>query len=313
MKKYHLLPFILCFFGVSLFAQTKSDKLFTQNEVKEVNVKEITAVAIRYTYSGEETVYSINKILVNKIEFASGRQEVFQEIPKYINDLDDYQNVFIATDPSEVLDLEQLGLLNTAFYKMEPLTTINQSIQKPISKLKLEAAMLGANVVLIENVGENVNTNYFNYNYGVNGLQNDVGVGAAFSTVNLSYVGMAFRSNPLEIDYLKSKISNQEFHLMTIKSLPSGNAELQTIEASKYSSEGRPVFDRLREINEVGNRLFVSSQGISKEFHELEVIDAGEDYVVLSGQNNQKISNFYLYTKSYIPSKITINVSMTGN
>ena len=100
---------------------------------------------------------------------------------------------------------------------------------------------------------------------------------------------------------------------MTIKSLASGKAELQTMEVSKYTKAGRPIFESLQDLSQKGDRLFVSAKGISDEFDKLEVIDAGEDFVVFAGNNSNKSSNFHLYTRSYIPPVISINVAMAGN
>jgi hypothetical protein len=50
------------------FSQTENDKLFLQNETKEVTVKEVNSNSIKYTFPGEDVVYSISKTLVSKIE-----------------------------------------------------------------------------------------------------------------------------------------------------------------------------------------------------------------------------------------------------
>ncbi len=281
--------------------------------MKEVNVKEITEVAIKYTYPGEETLYTLNKMLVNKIQFASGREEVFYEAPKYINDLKDSKEVYIAIRPEEVLDLEQLGSLNSSLYRVGSLHTINQSADKQVEKLKLEAAMLWANVVFVEERRQNVNTTFYEYNYDDNSSYNNSVIGSASSSINPYFKAIAYRSNPFNILDLKNKISSKEFHLMTIKSLASGNAELQAMAVSEYTKAGRPIFTSLKEITEEGDRLFVSAKGISKEFDKLEVIDAGEDYVVLAGNNRKVISNFYLYTKSYVPPVVSVKVASIGN
>ena len=313
MKNLILLSSILFLFSTTLFAQSKSDKVFTKNEVKEVNVKEVTDVAIKYSYPGEETLYTLNKMLVDKIQFASGREEVFHEAPQYIKDLKDSKEVYLVTHPEEVLDLEQIGMLNSSLYKAGSLFNLNQSDDKQIEKLKLEAAMLGANVILVEESQQKINTTYFEYDYDINSSYNNSVVGSSFSSISPYFKGTAYRSHPLNTSELKDKISSKEFHLMTIKSLASGKAELQTMEVSKYTKAGRPIFESLQDLSQKGDRLFVSAKGISDEFDKLEVIDAGEDYVVLAGNNSNKISNFYLYTRSYVPPVISINVAMAGN
>ena len=308
MKNILLLTFTVCYFSITLFAQTKSDKVFAQEGVKEVNVKEVTELAIKYTYPGEETLYTLNKMLVSKIQFASGREEVFQTAPKFINKLEDSKEVYIATNPDEVVELENIGVLNTYITNVGPLISINRSSNKQIAKLKLEAAMRGANVVLIENVQQGIRTNYSDSNYVANSTYTK-NLGSAYSTITQYYNGIAYRTNPFDISELKNKIAFAEYHLMTVKNLNQWKNEVQTFEASKYTKEGRPVFNYLKDISEEGNQLFVSAEGISEEFDKLEVIDAGEDFVVLAGINPQKTSNFYLFTKSYIPPLINIKVA----
>ena len=168
--------------------------------------------------------------------------------------------------------------------------------------------MRGTNVVLIENAQQGIRTNYSDSNYVANSNYT-TNLGSVYSTITQYYNGIAYRTNPFDISELKNKIAFSEYHLMTVKNLNQWKNEVQTFEASKYTQEGRPVFNYLKDISEEGNQLFVSAEGISEEFDKLEVIDAEEDFVVLAGINPQKTYNFYLFTKSYIPPLINIKVA----
>lgn len=295
--------------SASLFAQSNLDKLYFQDSIQEVNVKEVTPVSIRFSYPNESAVYTMSKMLVSKIQFSSGREEIIEKkTPESIHKIEDSDEVYIAIDPIEVQELQYLGKLRTSVSNVGSLTHINIADQKQLSKIKLEAAMMGANVILLESVHQTVKTQSLTYNPPPNSSYYD-SFGASKSTVSDYYSAFAYRSNPFDLAEEKEKISTQEYHLMTVKTLNIWSTEIRESQVSKYTREGRPVFNYLEDITLDGDRLMVSAKGISDEFDNLEVIDVGEDFIVLAGSNKNKSSNFFLYTKSYVPKVIPVKVA----
>ncbi len=62
------------------FSQAKEDVIFMKNGDKKTGkVISVNSNAIRFTYSNETAVYEFDKSEVNKIEFASGRTEIFDQ------------------------------------------------------------------------------------------------------------------------------------------------------------------------------------------------------------------------------------------
>ena len=117
---------------------------------------------------------------MDKIRFASGRVEVFHESPQNIKDLKDCIEVYLVTHPEEALDLEQIGMLNSSLYIAGSLFSLNQSDDKQIEKLKLEAAMLGAHVIHVVESNQKINTAYFEYDYDINSSYNNRVVGSSW-------------------------------------------------------------------------------------------------------------------------------------
>lgn len=82
-KKQYLLAYILIILlsCTSLFAQQKVDQiLMTNGEVKSGHVVGLSDDAIEFVHDGESLKYTFKKINVSKIEFGSGRIEVFNEV-----------------------------------------------------------------------------------------------------------------------------------------------------------------------------------------------------------------------------------------
>jgi hypothetical protein len=109
MNKSILLFLATMAFSSIALAQNKNDVIHLTNGPKEVNVIEVGFNSIRYSYPNENTVYSISKHQVSKIEFASGREEVFKSPFKTVNGLDDFQNVYISYNPEDVVGLDPRG------------------------------------------------------------------------------------------------------------------------------------------------------------------------------------------------------------
>jgi len=80
MKKSLLIVQFL-FLTVLLFAQERYDKVLMVNEeVKTGKVVGISELSIDFIHQGESLKYTLKKTEISKIEFGSGRIEVFNEV-----------------------------------------------------------------------------------------------------------------------------------------------------------------------------------------------------------------------------------------
>lgn len=149
MHRSFLIVFVLFFSVVNTFAQNKYDILHTTEGTKEVKIRELGEAEIKFSYPNEETIYTLNKFLVKKIQFASGREEVI-EIPfKEVNGLNDSDNIYVTYNPIEVDGLFNLGDLFSKATGATVFSSMSNVKNRSLDKMKAEAAMLGANVILI--------------------------------------------------------------------------------------------------------------------------------------------------------------------
>lgn len=180
------------------FSQTENDKLFLQNETKEVTVKEINFNSIKYTFPGEDVVYSISKMLISKIEFSNGRSEEFRSPLQEVNSLKDVKKVFVTFNPSEIDGLDIVGDLFSKAVGVTTLSSVDNVNNRALLKLKIEATMMGANALFIGNQFQRANQ-YGNENTPGN------------STMT-TYSAKAYNSNKLDVVAAKEMMENHKFY-----------------------------------------------------------------------------------------------------
>lgn len=133
------------------FGQT--DTVFTNNEKIACSVKEVTPDAVKYAYPGEDVINSIYKNTVQKIIFKSGRVQTFAEATSYkvVANVLDYDKVTITALESEVRGLYKLGDVSSKAKGTTTFSNQERVKERAYRKFKIQAAMLGANVILLTN------------------------------------------------------------------------------------------------------------------------------------------------------------------
>lgn len=145
LKKPLIIALLLFVSAPSLYAQR--DTIFFIARTKTACfVKEIDPDVIVYTLRGEDVINTVYRNTVQKIRFRNGRVQVFTEIKayKHVEGLKDYENVSVTTDENNVQGLYKLGDLST------------RATKGAEKRLKMQAALMGANVIYI--VNQNTNT-----------------------------------------------------------------------------------------------------------------------------------------------------------
>lgn len=134
------------------FGQT--DTIFSNNEKIPCSVKEITPDAVKYTYQGEELVNSIYKNAVQKIVFKSGRVQTFAETTSFktVSSVDDFENVTITQVESEIKGLFKIGDVSSKAKGTTTLSNQERVKERAYRKLKIQAAMQGANIIYLTNM-----------------------------------------------------------------------------------------------------------------------------------------------------------------
>lgn len=134
------------------FGQT--DTIFSNNEKIPCSVKEITPDAVKYAFPGEELVNSIYKNSVQKIVFKSGRVQTFAEATSFkkISGVDDFENVTITQVESEIKGLFKIGDVSSKAKGTTTLSNQERVKERAYRKLKIQAAMQGANIIYLTNM-----------------------------------------------------------------------------------------------------------------------------------------------------------------
>ena len=147
---------------LNCFSQTSSgalDTIYMNNDRIACNIKEVDEDAVKYVYPGEETINTVYKNAIQKIIFKSGRVAVFAESTslKKVNCIDDYDNVSFSQVWGEVKGLFKMGEVSSKARASTIFGNEERVKERAIYKLKIEAAMMGANLVYITQEATNPN------------------------------------------------------------------------------------------------------------------------------------------------------------
>lgn len=282
IKSVSILSFLLFAAGLS-FGQSKPDILHLTDGSKEVKIKEVGQTIIKFTYPQEETIYSISKHQVEKIEFGSGRVENFESPFKKIKGLENAEDVFVTYNPEEVTGLKNIAQLFSKATGVTTLSSMNNVKNRSLDKMKAEAAMLGANVVLIGNSSSRGNT-----------FGNEYTPGVSTQTV---FFGQAYNSFPPENETLKRLTSGKVIHHYQTHSLNRNDFGPTMEIATKYDSNRLPELKEISEVMESDGKVFVKIPGFKSKTGALQVIRADEQQITLMEQTNKVIYNYVFLTE----------------
>jgi hypothetical protein len=262
------------------FAQSKNDVIYLPNGPKEVRVAEVGFNVIKYSYPDENAIYSISKHQVTKIEYASGREEIFASPFHPVKGLDDAEKVYITYVPEDVAGLDPKGELFSKATGVTALSSINNVKNRALEKLKSEASMLGANVILVGDIYQRGNQ------FG--------GENQAATATQTTYIGTGYSTESLNFEKVKKLISGQRFHHYQTHRLARNAWGPERIIATAYDKERKPVMFEFEKITEEEDGIYVSGFDIRTKAPELKVIRADEEMVILMERNAKVILNYVL-------------------
>jgi hypothetical protein len=189
-----LLPLLIS----ALFCSAQTDTLIINNERISCFVSEVTADAVKFKYPGEELINTVYKNTVQKVIFKSGRIQTFVEATSFkkVAKVDDYENITTTTVESEIKGLFKLGDVSS---KAKGTTTFSNQERvktRAYKKMKIQAAMMGANIVLLSNQRSEGNK------FG--------GYFQAGSTTETSLTGIAYTNQLPNMEDFKKLIKNKK-------------------------------------------------------------------------------------------------------
>ncbi|MGF7039106.1 hypothetical protein [Mucilaginibacter lappiensis] len=137
----------------SLLANAQVDTVYANNTKIACTIKEVTPDAVKYTFPGEDVLNSVYKNTIQKIIFKSGRVQTFAETTSYktVSDVTDYDKVAITSVESEVKGLYKLGDVSSKAKGTTVFSSQERVKDRAYHKMKLQAAMVGANIVYLTN------------------------------------------------------------------------------------------------------------------------------------------------------------------
>ena len=150
MKKLLLLTGIISI-TIPLAGYSQTDTLLINNEKIPCTLKEITADAVKYTFPGEDLLNTVYKNCVQKIIYQNGRIQTFSESTSFktVNSVDEFENVTLTAVESEVKGLFKLGDVSAKAKGATSLSNQERVKERAFRKMKIEAAMMGANIIYL--------------------------------------------------------------------------------------------------------------------------------------------------------------------
>ncbi|MCX6237282.1 MAG: hypothetical protein NTY07_06940 [Bacteroidia bacterium] len=213
MKFIYTTLFMLVFFEM---AYSQQDTIVTNSEKIVCSVKEITADAVKFTYPGEDLINTIYKNTIEKITFKSGRVQKFAEATSFktVNGPEDFENVSITQVESEVKGLFKLANVSSKAKGTTSLSNIERVKERAYRKLKIEAAMQGANVIYLtqqQTQGNQMGTKY-----------------QAGKSTETNLDGVAYTNKIPKFEDFTAKIKNRnQFNVLATLKLWSGGTDME--------------------------------------------------------------------------------------
>jgi hypothetical protein len=145
-----ILLFLLCSTSLCI---GQIDTVVINNHKIGCIVKEITPEAVKYSFPGEDLVNSVYKNSVQKIIFKSGRVQTFAEATsfKVISNAMDFDKVAITSVESEIQGLYKLSEVSSKARGTTVYSNQERVKDRAYRKLKIQAAMFGANIIYLSN------------------------------------------------------------------------------------------------------------------------------------------------------------------
>jgi hypothetical protein len=265
-------------FSVLAYSQEKCDTIYSNNGKLIVIIKEVNPDAIIYQYPCENFTNSIYKNSVYKIVFSSGRAQIFTEMAQSSNvkSGNDWEKVSITNLESEILGFNKLGEVTTRAKGGSEFANVDKIKDKAYKKLKTEAAMQGANKVLL--LTEHVEGNRSSF-FAENATETNL-TGIAYSNVKPNFT-----------EFKKLLDQGNGFKYVESQNLVGNNDVIDYFIEKKENS----VY--LNSAVEESGKIKVKTQIPKVDNEDFYVIFFDENQVTLMYKNEKKICNIILAKK----------------
>ena len=235
--KINLLILIL----MPLISFAQLDTIFTDNQKLLVNVKEISNHEIKYTFPNEDLLNSIYKNSVEKIVFKNGRIQTFNESSSFknIDNIEDYDKITLTQVQSEVLGLNRIGDVSSKAVGTTVVSNVEKVKDRAYKKLKIQAAMLGANIIYLSDMRSQGNKWGGYYSSG--------------QKTETSLTGIAYSNKVLDLNEFKRNITKSEFQISEIYELKNSSFDVEK------NNEIKDIF-YLENIEQDGKSIYITGK-----------------------------------------------------
>jgi hypothetical protein len=248
-------------------AQDRIDSIYTFTKLIVGKVKEVGHQDVLYTLPNEDVVYRIYKRAVLSITFSSGRKEIFNEKKDLlaVKTSKDWEKVELTTNPSEVEGLIKIDMVSVKATGATVYSSVTNTQDRAYRKMKHAAALMGGNVVLLNN--QSVEGNVYSER-----------------TTRTQLTGTIYCSIPKDTLGLFSNILNKDFILVQKKSMGVNSSE-PSVDLGEY-----PMRIRLsgKEIFEFKNGLIYLTFDLQQEVKKFMVTFHGKDSFALAYQHKSR-------------------------
>lgn len=261
------------------------DSIFTSEGLILANVKSVEPEVINYAYPNEEVVTSIYKNTVQKIRFKSGRVQMFTEAfaLKDVNSAYDYEQVSLTSLEIETKGLVKLDEVFTKAVGTTVFSNITQVKERAFRKMKIQAAMLGGNLLYMldqSTVGNQVGSRY-----------------QSGKTTETILSGIVYTNMLPKLDNVKKFIGNKKYLQSYVYiSIGQNSTEIDNV------NETMPVFE-LGNIYEERGFVYLNARAKSIDNQIFRVSYADKDKIGIVWKDGKKIYNIYFNPEQGVEGK----------
>ena len=251
------------------------DSVYTNEGTLAVNVKEITENGVRYTYPNEDVINTVLKNSVYRIRYKSGRIQSFSEALSLnlVTGSEDWQKVTLSKAESEIKGLYKLEDVNAKAKGTTEFANVNKVKNRAFDKLRMEAAMLGANVVFLTDQATNGNL-----------------YGSRFQSARSTETflsGIAYSNRrPNYASFLAQIGTARDFYLKETQTLGNSSTEISTEPGSTVA--------HIDSLAEEGGQVFVTVSGTDLAPGRYRLTYFDNQKIVLMTRDRKRITNLVL-------------------
>ncbi len=215
--------------NAALAQQIPVDSIFSNEGLILAEVKEVAPDVIKFTYPSETVLNSIYKNVVQKIAFKSGRVQFFKESLSLgeIRNVFDFERVTLTHVESETKGLYKLDEVFSKAVGTTTLSNITTVKERAFRKLKIQAALLGGNVIYM--LDQNTVGNQFGGQYQS---------GKATETV---LTGIVYSNNIPKVEDVTATLNNKK--IFTVNANYYAGRNSTDVEGNPYLPETFTIED----------------------------------------------------------------------